>query len=229
MTATFDRPAAQTRVARPTTDYLPLDVYDRALARGHGQLIDDEGCPLGVGVAGWLAPASGSDQSLLSRCTSTTLDVACGPGRMAAALTDAGVSAMGIDVSARAISLARARGVWAIRSNLFAPVPGEGCWPTVLLADGNIGIGGDPVALLRRVAAMIRPDGRVVVEVDPPGGGIHTRMLRLEVDDMTSDWFPWARVSADSVGELAARSGLVQREVVFTDDRWVAVLDGSSR
>ena len=32
------------------------------------------------------------------------------------------------------------------------PMPGEGRWDTVLLADGNIGIGGAPVALLRRTA-----------------------------------------------------------------------------
>ena len=32
-----------------------------------------------------------------------------------------------------------------LRRDLFAPLPGEGRWHHVLLADGNIGIGGDPV------------------------------------------------------------------------------------
>ena len=44
------------------------------------------------------------------------------------------------------------RGVAAIRRNVFDALPGEGRWRTALLADGNIGIGGDPAALLRRLS-----------------------------------------------------------------------------
>ena len=35
-----------------------------------------------------------------------------------------------------------------VRRDLFGALPGEGTWSHVLLADGNIGIGGDPVTLL---------------------------------------------------------------------------------
>ena len=41
------------------------------------------------------------------------------------------------------------RGGAALRRDVFAPLPGEGRWYTALLADGNVGIGGDPVALLQ--------------------------------------------------------------------------------
>ena len=56
-----------------------------------------------------------------------------------------------------------------MRRDVFAPLPGEGRWCTALLADGNVGIGGDPVALLRRLRAGARPARRVVVELAPPG------------------------------------------------------------
>jgi hypothetical protein len=51
----------------------------------------------------------------------------------------------------------RARGVPVILGDAFGPVPYEGRWQHVLLADGNIGIGGSPRALLHRVTSMLRP------------------------------------------------------------------------
>jgi hypothetical protein len=39
----------------------------------------------------------------------------------------------------------------------------------VLLLDGNIGIGGDPHRLLRRVRELLTPTGRLLVELDVDG------------------------------------------------------------
>ena len=39
----------------------------------------------------------------------------------------------------------------------------------MLLADGNIGIGGDPGRLLDRCRDLLGPDGDVIVELEPPG------------------------------------------------------------
>jgi hypothetical protein len=47
----------------------------------------------------------------------------------------------------------------------------EGSWERVLLADSNIGIGGDPVRALRRVADLA-PGGIVVAEIDPPSAAV---------------------------------------------------------
>ncbi len=69
-------------------------------------------------------------------------------------------------------------------------MPGAGRWRTVLLADGNIGIGGDPAALLRRVLALLGPGGRVLAEVDPPGTGARVEPLRLRSGRTVGEWFP---------------------------------------
>lgn len=203
----------------------PVEVYARALTRRRCRAVDDAGWEMGLGVTRWLEPASRDDDILLAHCTRNTLDVGCGPGRLSAALTEAGVSALGIDVSPEAVQMARLRGATALRRNVFSPVPGEGRWPSLLLADGNIGIGGDPIVLLRRVETMLAPGGRAVVEVEPPGEGVSCRMIRLEVDEMVSSWFPWARVAADSISELAEQSGLVFAGLDQRGDRWVALLD----
>lgn len=79
---------------------------------------------------------------------------------------------LGIDVVPEAVALTRERGASALVRDVFAPVPGEGWWDTALLANGNIGIGGDPVTLLRRVHALLLPGGRAVVEVARPGVGM---------------------------------------------------------
>ena len=62
-------------------------------------------------------------------------------------------------------------GALALQRDVFGYLPGTGRWATVLLADGNIGIGGDPVALLRRAQNLLRPGGAVVTEISPPGSG----------------------------------------------------------
>ena len=96
------------------------------------------------------------------------LDVGCGPGRIVAALTDHGRLALGIDIAEHAVALTRGRGTNALRRNVFDPLPGEGRWATVLLLDGNVGIGGDLDALLRAGdAPCSRRTAGVIVEIDP--------------------------------------------------------------
>ena len=59
------------------------------------------------------------------------------------------------------LDVARTRGVNVLeRSRLRTASPDHDRWRTALLFDGNIGIGGDPVALLSRVVELLRDDGR---------------------------------------------------------------------
>lgn len=180
--------------------------------------------PVPLGVHAWRARADDADRALLGHCQGPTLDVGCGPGRMADELRQMGVHATGIDVSSAAVRMSRRRGVVALLADIFAPLPAEGLWRTVLLADGNIGIGGDPVALLRRVALLLRPGGWVVVDVAPPGAGLATRTLALECGVLRSDPFPWTVVGADAVPGVAAAAGLHVDTVRELDGRWFAVM-----
>jgi len=42
-----------------------------------------------------------------------------------------------------------------VRRSVFDALPAEGRWHTALLADGNVGIGGDPIRLLSRLRGLI--------------------------------------------------------------------------
>ncbi|HZZ46028.1 MAG TPA: class I SAM-dependent methyltransferase [Pseudonocardia sp.] len=161
-----------------------------------------------VPVRRWRDPAGRADRRLLGNCRGPTVDLGCGPGRLVAELTKRGVPALGVDSSRLAVRLCTERGAPALLRDLFAVLPGEGRWHHALLADGNIGIGGDPVALLRRVRRLIAPHGSVVVEL-AKGAGLWRGSARLVGLDGRSDgWFPWAQVGRDAIGGVAAKSGL---------------------
>lgn len=176
-------------------------------------------------VQQWRDEADDTDLRLfIDPCTGTTLDIGCGPGRLAAALANRGVPSMGIDMSIEAIRQARQRGAVAIRRNVFSPVPGEGRWDAALLADGNLGIGGDPVRLLRRVADLIRPGGDIIAEVDPDGTGIVIEPVRLRVGQQITAPFDWASVGIDGIDEIATAAGLIVIDTRTVDQRHTATM-----
>ena len=92
------------------------------------------------------------------------------------------------------------------------------------LADGNIGIGGDPAALLRRVGELLARGGHALVEVQPPGVPLRRENVRLRRDDSAGAWFPWAYVGADQIGEVARSAGLILEETWSASGRWFAAL-----
>jgi SAM-dependent methyltransferase len=208
----------------------PIELYDGALTAS----IDDtstslsiryaDGRLLPVDVSRWRGPTDAADDDLLDRCLDPTLDVGCGPGRLVAALTAAGSVALGVDVAESAVDLARIAGAEVVRRSVFEPLPAEGSWRSVLLADGNIGIGGDPVQLLRRCRSLLAPDGQVLVELDPPGWPSSSVTVRLESALDHSEWFTWAHVASDTVDQPAAAAGLQVIERWTLEGRWFASL-----
>lgn len=175
----------------------------------------------------WDHPADDHDRTLLDLCVGPTLDIGCGPGRLAADLAARGHVALGIDVVGRAVGTAVRRGASALRRDVFDRLPGEGRWHTVLLADGNVGIGGDPAALLRRLRELLDPRGRVVVELEPPGTARGTGWAALRCGDATSAPFRWSVVGVDDIDALAAEAGFLVSDVQRFGDRWCAVLEAA--
>ena len=198
-----------------TPPALPLELFDGALrAAGGGhrfplRIVDSAGTDLGpLPVERYLGPADEHETALLLGLPSPVLDIGCGPGRHVAALTAAGVPALGIDLSPVAIRLARRRGAPALKASVFADVPDAGRWGSALLLDGNIGIGGEPVRLLSRVAELVRPGGSIVVELDRRAHSDRSHRVRLEGPGVASRWFRWGALGALEVGSVAAQVGL---------------------
>ena len=178
----------------------------------------------------WRRDADPDDLELLGHCQGHTLDLGCGPGRLTAALASLGHVTLGIDVVREAVDQTQARGASALRRDVFDRLPGEGRWRTVLLADGNVGIGGDPLALLRRARQLVVAAGRVVVELAGPGVPPVSRWAVLECDGVRSAPFRWATVGTDDIGELATAVGFGRVDVHRVgEQRWCAVLHRGCR
>lgn len=202
------------------------DLYDEALD-GRGALLvrDDGGEVQPLPVEAWLGAAGAVDERALDRARGPVLDVGCGPGRHVHALARRGVLAVGIDISPAAVALARRGGATVLEASIFARVPGAGAWRTALLLDGNIGIGGHPDALLRRLAALLAPRGLILAELEAPGTGVRRRRVRLEDGASVSGWFAWASVGADALAGPARAAGLRVRERWADEGRWFAALE----
>jgi len=136
------------------------------------------------------------------------LDVGCGAARHLLALAQRGIDGLGLDVTPSAVRLARSRGATVIEGSIFGPVPGSGTWRTALLLGGNVGIGGDPVALVVRVTAVLRPGGMILAELEAPGAGGRTERARVHHDVHTGPWFDWAVVDPVSIQATASDAGL---------------------
>lgn len=173
----------------------------------------------------WDHTADERDHALLDLCVGPTIDVGCGPGRLAAVLAERGHVVLGVDAAGAAVGRTLSRGACALRRDVFDALPGEGRWRTVLLADGNVGIGGDPVALLRRVKELLDPRGRVVAELAPPGAPRSSGWATLRYGGRTSAPFLWAVVGVDGADLLAADAGLRVRQLRDLGGRWVVVLE----
>lgn len=183
--------------------------YDEAFATGRADVVDAGGQTVPFEVHTWAAAPDIVDRSLfIEPCTGPTIDVGCGPGRLVGELTERGIPSLGIDVSNEAVRQARGRGAYALRRDVFGHVPGEGEWEFALLADGNVGIGGDPVRLLTRVHEVLSPTGRTIVEIAGHGVGLLAEQRRLRINGRDSVEFAWAVLGLDAIAEVAEAAGL---------------------
>ncbi len=153
------------------------------------------------------------------------LDVGCGPGRLVEALRLQRVTVLGIDAAPSAIARARAAGRRIVQRSVFDPLPREGTWSSVLLFDGNIGIGGDPNRLLVRIRDLMTSDGCVIVELEPPGVGVEFGHVELEVATGMVGTFPWCWVGCDGDRRCRKREPACDvDDCRSVDGRWFAEL-----
>jgi SAM-dependent methyltransferase len=189
---------------------------------GHIRLTDPDrpGAVTTFDVGRWSAPADHVDRSLFEGVDGPVIDIGCGPGRMLVAAADIGVPALGVDVSAVAVAIANRAGGNAVRGSVFDPVPDEGRWDTALVIDGNIGIGGDPAALLARCRDIVHEHGRVVVETatDPDTDRAYLATV-VDADGRASATFPWAEVGRRALVRHAEAAGMVVRTSWTTGGR----------
>lgn len=192
----------------------------------------------------WMGDVATADDAILDWAEAPVLDVGCGPARHATELAARGIPALGIDISGPALEVARLRGAAVLERCVFDRVPAAGRWATALLLDGNIGIGGEPESLLRRVHGLLRPGGSILVDVagsaiadpdaDPDADPARdaaasaaldgSRTARVEIGAEAGPWFDWHVVHTGDLDDIARRADLSIGNRWDRDGRHFAVL-----
>lgn len=180
----------------------------------------DGGGTIALDVRRWRSEPDGHEAALLTQLADPVLDIGCGPGRVPSALAASGRLALGIDLAPAAAEEAARRGAPVLRRSVFSPLPGEGRWGTALLLDGNVGIGGDPLTLLRRCRDLVRAGGHVIAEVAPPGIATRPLTVRVEEGPHAGPWFAWAVVGVDGWASVAGEAGLRPDAFDTAGSRW---------
>jgi len=185
----------------------------------------NDGRELPIDVRRWLAAADEADEDLLDRVVGPVLDVGCGPGRLVRALQRREIEALGVEIAPTAVEVARRWGAPVVQRSIFERLPRIAQWGSALLVDGSAGIGGDPIALLRRIGQLLSPHGRVFMEMEQPGVASESLHVRIETAHGAGPWFPWAIVSIDDADALAAATAFRVTESWCYGDRRFVRLD----
>ncbi|WP_059009203.1 methyltransferase domain-containing protein [Streptomyces specialis] len=183
--------------------------YAAALRHGRGPLFlhRADGGRLPLDVERWCAAPDHADRTVLARCAGSVLDIGCGPGRMVAALARAARPALGIDTAPAAVARTRRAGGSALLRSVFQDLPAEGGWGSVLLMDGNVGIGGDPAALFRRVRRLLAPGGLLIAEAATAEVDERCDVTLDAGDGPLGHPFPWARLGPSALRSHAEADG----------------------
>ncbi|WP_328301910.1 methyltransferase domain-containing protein [Streptomyces sp. NBC_00435] len=222
------RPAGTVPAAAGPVTAWSADPYTVALRTGRGPLYlrRGDGWLLPLDVERWCEAPDGADLTVLRRCRGSVLDIGCGPGRLVSALAARGHVSLGIDVSPEAVARTARSGGAALHRSVFDSLPGEGRWGTALLIDGNIGIGGDPAALLRRMAEVLAATGSLIVECAHAEADVdeHCEVRVADGRGGLGAPFPWARVGPAALTRYATAVGWNPAAHWTVADRSFAVL-----
>ncbi|MEH0111189.1 class I SAM-dependent methyltransferase [Tersicoccus sp. MR15.9] len=182
--------------------------------------------PVTCDVRQWMAEPTPSDRSILDLVDGPILDVGCGPGRMLQAARDRALEAVGVDLNPEAAGLARSRGDRVLEQSVFAPIAGR--WNGFLLIDGNIGIGGDPLQLLRRLRRLAHRGARLLVETDRQEHlEEHYQAVLCDEGGRCGEQFAWSRVGAHPLRRLARAADWTPVSEHRIDERTISVLSAS--
>lgn len=167
------------------------------------------------------------------RGTDRVLDIGCGDGFLTRAIADMVPEGMvfgadrshGMIATAAGSAARRASGPWFVIADARR-LPFAECFDAAVSFNALHWVP-EQARALRQIAAVLKPDGRLVVQVVCAGTrpSLEAVTMQLCRDARWSAWFegfdaPYAHVDPEEYGELAAEAGLVLDDAHVTDREW---------
>lgn len=138
------------------------------------------------------------------------LDVGCGTGTHLPSLSRRGI-ALGVDISSKAIRLAKARGNKNCRvADIYAFSP-RSKFDTIVLFENNIGMAGTRHGarrLLEKLASILAPDGRILTNANLAEDRCFTAELTPRYNDEKGHAFKWMHFDEKTLKGLCGTAGL---------------------
>jgi SAM-dependent methyltransferase len=175
------------------------------------------------------------------------LDVGCGGGRVCLYLQDRRIEVVGIDSSPGAIECCRRRGVRDARLLAIDALDSSfGAFDTIVFLGQNFGMLGSQTRarrLLRRLAQITTPRGRIVAEtfdphaVDDPiqrrycernlrrGRMPGQLRVRIRYRNLSTRWMDWLQLSPRELTELVEGTGWRLSRTLGEGPSYVAIID----
>lgn len=185
-------------------------------------LVSSSGEEWSLNVDRWLGPASAADTHALTRTNGRVLDVGSGPGRMLKAGSKMGIDIEGVDTDlSTALSLQKLGYTVHTGDIMDVDLPS---YESFLLMDGNLGMTGDPIGLLRRLCTLRTKNAVLIVEVESPLEKTRTELVRLKTNSTLSGSFYWSWVTVQDLGLIAETGGWQLQQIWEENDRYFGEL-----
>ena len=169
------------------------------------------------------------ETAMLERAQGAVLDIGCNAARHALHLQHGGLDVLGVDVSPRAIEVAKLRGLKRAKVLSITELsPTLGTFDTILMLGNNFGLFGSAARtrwLLRRFKGFTRPGAKLIVETlnvyetDDPDHlsylaanrerGRMSGQIRMRgrYKRFVTPWFDYLMVSPEEMETLVANTG----------------------
>jgi len=180
------------------------------------------------------------DRIAVRHCAGKVLDLGAGAGSHSLAIQDRGLDVISVDISAKAVEVISRRGCKNAKyGDIFDSYPEPFDTVFVILNIGIVQNLNGLTRFLKHLDTLMSENGRLITDsIDPrdsedesyrkytqakiaKGRYLGERTLRIEYKNQISDWFEWAHIDPETLGQYVRKAGYSMERLVDDGKRYL--------